>query len=876
MATNKKTRVHQLAKELGIDSKLILEEAARHGINLKNHMAALEMHEEYMPRAFLQDLKPAAAAVVQEESVAAPAEAPASAPEAEEVASAPPVEEKPAEPARVVVKRHVAVEPTVQPVTATSAEIEPAPAEAAPAAPPAEPERIPAAPARLVAVRRAGPTPPVPERPVEAPRQEPHRLSAPPTRVVRVAPGSATPIRATDPVKPTKELPPRRTAEILGRKALPQQPQRPTQGRPGQSGLIATRSGDGSRTFVVAGRKGAPGPGPRGPADRNRGPASRQGDAQQSPTTPALTVPEKLSIQLPLTLKGLSEQMGVKANILIQRMFVNHKRMVKINDSLDKDTIELLGIEFNCEITCTEKQDVETEFIATTATKSSENLVARAPIITFLGHVDHGKTSLLDAIRQTNVAAREHGGITQHIGATRVEVADGRGVVFLDTPGHRAFTEMRARGAQVTDVVVLVVAADDGVMPQTKEAIAHARAANVPIVVAMNKIDKPEANPLRVRQELANEGLQDEKWGGKTVIVETSAHTKQGIQELLEYLALETEVLELKADPTRAAIGTVLEAEQSKGEGNIARLLVTDGTLKRGDIFICGTAYGRIRAIKGPRGKLIPEAGPAMPVEVTGLNELPKAGDKFYVVDDLEKAKEIALKRSTLVREKEIAKASHVSLESLFQKKGVASLKIILKTDVTGSLEVLKKEIADIKHPEIVPEIIHAAVGGITETDVTLADASDAVILGFHISADMAARQLAERQSVEIRIYQVIYKLIEELKDALAGKLAPELREVITGEAVVRRTWNVSRIGTIAGCMVTNGIIKRTSKVRVSRAGIVVLETGSIESLKRVKDDVREVKEGLECGIVLANFPQIAEEDVITAFEVEKIKRTLE
>ncbi len=872
MATNKKTRVHQLAKELGIDSKLILEEAARHGISLKNHMAALEMHEEYMLRAFLQDLKPPA--VVESappelvsETVAGPAPAPEIRAAVEVVDAVPVVEEvRPTTPAPTIVVRRSVVEAPRQPEA-----IEPPPA---PPTPP-EPERQ-APPARLVAVRRAGTPPPPAERPPEPQRQEPHRLSAPPTRIVRVAPGTTPPIRTSDPAKPLRELPPRRTAEILGRKSLPTQPPRPTQARPGQGGLIATRTGDGSRTFVVAGRKGGPGPGPRGPIGRDRGPGERMGPGQRGSQAASVTVPEKLTVQLPLTVKGLSEQMGVKANVIIQRLFVNHKRMVKINDPLDKDTIELLGLEFNCEITCTEKQDVETEFIASATMGTDAASVTRSPIITFLGHVDHGKTSLLDAIRQSNVAAREHGGITQHIGATRVELADGRAVVFLDTPGHRAFTQMRARGAQVTDVVVLVVAADDGVMPQTKEAIAHARAANVPIVVAMNKIDKPEANPLRVRQELANEGLQDEKWGGKTVIVETSATTKKGVAELLEYLALEADVLELKANPERSAVGTVLEAEQSKGEGNIARLLVTDGTLNRGDIFICGTAHGRIRAIKGPKGKLIQSAGPSMPVEITGLNELPKAGDKFHVVDDLEKAKEIATKRSMLVREKEIAKASHVSLESLFQKKGVASLKLILKTDVTGSLEVLKKEIGDIKHPEIVPEIIHAAVGGITETDVTLADASDAVILGFHVSADMAARQLADRESVEIRIYQVIYKLIEELKDALAGKLAPELKEVITGEAVVRRTWTVSRIGTIAGCMVTNGTIKRTSKVRVSRAGIVVLETGSIESLKRVKDDVREVKEGLECGIVLANFPQIAEEDVITAFEVEKIKRTLE
>ena len=877
MAT-KKTRVHQLAKELGIDSKLILEEAARHGINLKNHMAALEAHEEMMLRAFLEDLKPAPVAVIAPEPVVT---APVAVDAAEfETADADlqPAHDHESAAARSELTPQPQAAPTPVPVRIVAARGIHAPAAAHVHAPvQAEPAREPvvtANPTKLVAVQRAGVRPAIAPRAPEAPRVEPQRLSAPPMRIVRVAAGT-TPVRPPDAAGPTKVLPPRRTAEILGRKELPAAQAR----RPGQAGLIATRSEGGSRTFVVTGRRGSP-PlggtrgGPGAPGTRDRTPGAQQ-DSRQRARQEEVQVPATLTVQLPLTVKGLSEQMAVKANLLIQRLFVNHKRMVKINDPLDKETIELLGIEFNCEITCEEKKDVETEVIAEATRRGDGAGVPRSPIITFLGHVDHGKTSLLDAIRISNVAGKEHGGITQHIGATRVELADGRAVVFLDTPGHRAFTEMRARGAQVTDVVVLVVAADDGVMPQTKEAIAHARAANVPIVVAMNKIDKPEANPLRVRQELAIEGLQDEKWGGQTTIIETSATTKQGVKELLEHLALETDILELRADPKRPAIGTVIEAQQSKGEGSIARLIINDGTLRRGDIFLCGTAFGRIRTIKGPTGRTITEAGPSMPVEITGLNQLPKAGDKFYVVESLDKAKEIAGKRSMLVREREIAKATHVSLESLFQKKGVASLKLIVKCDVTGSLEVLCKEIADITHPEIRPEIIHAAVGGITETDVALADASDAVILGFHVSADMGARQAADRESVEIRIYQVVYKLIEELRAALAGKLAPELKEVITGEAVVRRIWKVSKIGTIVGCQVTSGVIRRTSHIRVSRGGIVTASDTTLESLKRVKDDVREVKDGLECGMVIARCENMEEGDVITAFDVEQIKRNL-
>jgi translation initiation factor IF-2 len=585
----------------------------------------------------------------------------------------------------------------------------------------------------------------------------------------------------------------------------------------------------------------------------------------------------KVEIQMPVTVKGLSEALGVKANLLIQKLFVDHGIAAKINDQLRQDVVELLGIEFNSEITVKAAVDVEAstmQELEAGFVDDPADMAVRAPIVTFLGHVDHGKTSLLDAIRRTNIAAKEHGGITQHIGASLVSVGE-RSVVFLDTPGHKAFTEMRARGAQVTDVVVLVVAADDGVMPQTKEAIAHARAANVPIVVAVNKIDLPSANPMKVRQELTNEGLQPEEWGGKTVIVDVSAVKGTGIPNLLEYLALESDLLELKANPKRPAVGTTLEAEQSRGEGNMARLLITNGTLKKGDIFVCGAAYGRIRSIKNDKGKFVTEAGPATPVEISGLNELPRAGDRFHVIPDIAKAKELADRRAQQIRERELARQAHVSLEKLFEKLKGDALRIILKTDVGGSLEVLKKEIADLAHPEIRPEVIHAAVGGITETDVALADASDAIILGFHVSADLASRRLAEEKKVEIRIYQVIYKLIDELKAALEGKLRPEEKETITGRAEVKQTWKVSRLGTIAGCVVVDGTIKRSSKVRVSRGGIV-LHDGELGSLRRVKDDVREVSEGFECGMVVANFENLEVGDVIEAYEVEKVKRTLE
>ena len=559
----------------------------------------------------------------------------------------------------------------------------------------------------------------------------------------------------------------------------------------------------------------------------------------------------------------------------VVRFLLEHGEMVTATMSLADEQMELFALEIGAELILVDpgqQEEMELQALFDDSDDDDEALLApRPPVVTIMGHVDHGKTSLLDAIRSSNVAAKEHGGITQHIGASLVKVGD-RSVVFLDTPGHKAFTEMRARGAQVTDVVVLVVAADDGVMPQTKEAIAHARAAKVPIVVAMNKCDLPQANPQRVFQELTNEGLQPEEWGGDTGVYQVSALTKKGIPELLERLALESDVLELKANPKRSATGTCLEAEQSRGEGNAARILVQNGTLKKGDIFVCGIAYGRVRAIKGDGARFIAESGPATPVEITGLNELPRAGDRFFVLDSLESAKEIADARMRQIREQEIAKQSHVSLEKLFERKKGDTLKIILKTDMSGSLEVLKKEITEsLKHPEI----IHAAVGGVTETDVALADASDAVILGFHVSADLASRQLAENKKVEIRLYQVIYKLIDELRDAMEGRLAPETREKITGRAEVRQTWKVSRLGVIAGCMVVNGVVKRASKVRISRGGIVIHD-GTMGSLKRFKDDAKEVLEGFDCGIMVDRFDNIEPGDIIEAYEIESIKRTFD
>jgi translation initiation factor IF-2 len=911
-----KIRVHQLAKELDIDSKIVMDLASAHGIEVKNHMSALDTGDEFMLRAYLEAEhprlpKPAPEAVADKPKPAAPDKKPKKTTKPAGV-EAPPAEAPPVEaaaPAPPAPKTRTTREIRVRPPPAP----EPPPVPE-PAAPEAEiPVEVPAETATQPQRQPEAPPPPPPkpaERPAArtvvarppaplAPAGEPAPAAGAPgeTPVVRPAARTvtATP-RAGDPPRPLN--PPnvvaRRTGEILGRRDIaprdPAQPPSRSSAGAGGSGLIVSRSEGTKRTFIMTGRgragqrpqtagphgpPGARGPmrsGPPGRGGRDRG-GMLQGGGGPAPAAEV----RKVEIQLPVTVKGLSEALGVKANMIIQKLFVDHGVAAKINDQLQQETVELLGIEFNAEITVKAAEDLEASTmleLEAGIVDRPEDMTTRAPIVTFLGHVDHGKTSLLDAIRRTNIAAKEHGGITQHIGASLVSVGE-RAVVFLDTPGHKAFTEMRARGAQVTDVVVLVVAADDGVMPQTKEAIAHARAAKVPIVVAVNKIDLPGANPMKVRQELTNEGLQPEEWGGKTVVVDVSAVKGTGIPQLLEYLALESDLLELKANPKRPAVGTVLEAEQSRGEGNMARLLVTNGTLKKGDIFVCGAAYGRLRAIKNDKGKFVTEAPPATPVEISGLNELPRAGDKFHALKDLAKAKELADRRAQQIRERELASQSHVSLEKLFEKLKGDALRIILKTDVGGSLEVLKKEIADLAHPEIRPEVIHAAVGGITDADVALADASDAIILGFHVAADLASRRMAEEKKVEIRIYHVIYKLIDELKAALEGKLRPEEKETISGRAEVKQLWKVSRIGTIAGCIVVDGTIKRSSKVRVSRGGIV-LHDGELASLRRVKDDVREVLEGFECGLVVANFENLEVGDVIEAYEVEQVKRTLE
>jgi translation initiation factor IF-2 len=605
-----------------------------------------------------------------------------------------------------------------------------------------------------------------------------------------------------------------------------------------------------------------------------------RGRPSRGSAVPVDTSAKRVEVTPPISVKDFSQVLGIKANHIIKKLMDNGV-FARINAMLDEETIQFLALELGREVVLRREKNLERDLeeVIEADRGREEDFVPRAPIVTFLGHVDHGKTSLMDAIRSTNVTAGESGGITQHIGAYKVETDEGHNVVFLDTPGHEAFTSMRARGANITDIAVLVVAGDDGVMPQTEEAIDHAKAADVPIIVAINKMDKPDADSMRVKQQLSHHGLVPEDWGGETIIVECSAVTGQGIPDLLEYFTLQAELLELKANPAVNARGTVIEAQLTEGRGVVTTLLVEDGTLRRGDVILCGAGEGKVRAIRSDLDEILDEAGPATPVAVTGLSEVPEAGDKFYVVDDAGKAKALATTRQRRAREEALAERQHVSLENIFERmtSGQAEeVKIILKADVKGSIEAIREKLESLATDEVSVKLLRTAVGGINESDVILADASEAVILGFHVLAEERARAVAREKGVEIRLYHVIYELIGEVKDAMERRLAPETREAITGHAEVRQLFKVSRMGTIAGCYVRDGFIRRHSKVRVARNGKVILNNASLASLKRFKDDAKEVKEGLECGLRIEGFDDVKDGDIVEAYEIEEIKRTLE
>ena len=606
-----------------------------------------------------------------------------------------------------------------------------------------------------------------------------------------------------------------------------------------------------------------------------RGRRGDRGDHREDHVSAAPAEQRVIEVHVPetITVAELAHKMSVKASEVIKQL-MKLGQMVTINQPLDQDTAMILVEEMGHKALTAALDDPEA-FTQEDPSAEAESL-PRAPVVTVMGHVDHGKTSLLDYIRRTKVAAGEAGGITQHIGAYHVDTPRGS-ITFLDTPGHEAFTAMRARGAQATDIVILVVAADDGVMPQTKEAVKHAKAAGVPIVVAVNKIDKPGANPERVKQELVVEEVVPEEYGGESPFVSVSALTGQGVEELLEQVLLQAEVLELKAPTDAMAKGLVVEAQLDKGRGPVATILVQSGTLKIGDVVLAGQTYGRVRAMLDEDGKAIKDAGPSMPVEIQGLTEVPQAGDEFMVMTDERRAREISTYRAGKFRNTKLAKQQAAKLENMFTDMTAGEVKmvpIIVKSDVQGSQEALSQSLLKLSTEEVKVQLVYAAVGAISESDINLAIASKAVVIGFNVRADAGARKLAENNGIDIRYYNIIYDAVDELKAAMSGMLAPEKKEEVIGSAEIRTVFVASKIGTVAGCMVTSGMVTRSSHFRLLRDNVVIY-TGELESLKRVKDDVREVKEGFECGIKLKGYNDIKEGDHLEFFEVKEVARTL-
>jgi len=695
---------------------------------------------------------------------------------------------------------------------------------------------------------------PLPQRPVIRPQQAPPA----PTRPAVGAPAALRPggPGAARPATPAARPP------LGGPRPLPSQPVRPA--TPGQP--LPRPAGMPQR------------PGGFRPAAGARPRTMRRDDRPAMPMTLEAPPPITKLITLAegMTVKDLADKLEVKAKDVMKKL-MDRRMMMTINSTLDAQTAQTIARDFGAEVLMRSFEEELTE--VETEASHPEDLQARAPVVTVMGHVDHGKTTLLDAIRETKVAEREAGGITQHIGAYSVDVS-GRRVVFLDTPGHEAFTLMRARGAKVTDIVVLVVAADDGVMPQTKEAIDHARAANVPIVVAVNKIDKADANPERVKRELSDLGLMPEAWGGTTVTVEVSARQRKNLEQLLEMILLVADLADLKANPKRRASGTVLESKLDRGRGPVATVLVQDGTLSEGDLFIAGTVDGKVRALFDHLGRKVKKAGPSTPVEVLGLSSLPSPGDTFQVIDDPIKARQVVSYRQAQAKERALGvKGGRLTLESLQQQMaegGIKELSLIIKADVQGSAEVLADTLAKLTDERVKIRIIHTGVGAINESDVLLATASNAIIIGFNVRPDRNAADVAEREKVDIRQHSVIYHVTDEIKKAMVGLLEPTLKETRLGSAEVRQVFKTPKVGTIAGCFVLDGRITRAgdAQARLLRDNVVVW-TGKLASLRRFKDDVSEVKSGFECGIALDRFNDVKVGDMIEVFAVERIAQTV-
>jgi len=887
-----KIRVYELAQKMGIDNKELIVKLKAVGVEVKNHMAVID--EADAKKLDAPASKPAVATPESKEEVRvtstiirrrakiveqaeeippAPEPPPVEVVKEEPVVVAPPVTAAPAEP----VEQPVIVEPPVVaevPQEPAKVEVEPPPAKVEPVVPKEAPVQRATANRAVILGRVEIPGVRTKEAPTDRrgttrPGSSPRPQDRGPQR------GTDRPVapRGDRPAVPTTETP----ATADDRKAKKRvevdiaATATPDRNKPG-----GKKGGDRKKEVVrkadlAEKRERVFEPGPKSGKGKKKQ-KDRVTEGRKTEITTPKAIKRIIKITESITVGELAKRMGVKATDLI-RMLMKMGMMVTINHPLDVDTATIVAGEFGYEI---ENVAIDLEEIIETTPDAPESLEKRPPVVTIMGHVDHGKTSLLDAIREANVIAGEAGGITQHIGAYDVEL-NGRKITFLDTPGHEAFTAMRARGAKVTDIVILVVAADDGVMPQTREAINHSKAAGVPIIVAINKIDKPDAKPERVKQELTEHGLVSSDWGGDTTMVEVSAKKRMNLAELLEMVLLQADLMELKANPNKLAKGTIVEAKLDKGRGPVATVLVQEGTLKLGDYCVVGIHSGRVRAMQSDRADKVLEAGPSTPVEVIGLSGVPDAGDIFVAMKDEKQAKEIATLRQIKQREAELAKHSKLSLEDLYKKiqsGEVKDLNVIVKGDVQGSVEAVGESLRKLSTDAVRLNVIHSAVGAVTETDVNLATASNAIIIGFNVRPEVKAQNLAEKEGVDIRLYNVIYDAVEDVKKAMEGLLSPTFKEKYLGRAEIREVFSVPKAGNVGGCYVQDGKMMRNSQVRLLRDNVVIYE-GKMSSLRRFKDDVKEVATGYECGIGLENYNDIKIGDIIESFEMEKVAATL-
>ncbi len=878
------TRIHDLAAEFGISSEQLIGMLKEMDIFVRSHLSPLKPEQVALMRARWERDKRK-----QKEAPAAPKRRRA-AKAAEPVAAAPEGGARPKRRRRTAAEV-AAADAEAQAEAAIEAEREQKAREVLEAAKAVDDEEKPSLEERAAALFKdlpvaeepateslaAGPFAgsAAPTAPAAHSAHPASAASAPPApRSVIPTPVRPKPVASATPGGPVP--PPPRPVASAAPGTLPLEERRREKGKKrkkGKKSLVDQEAVAQNISRTLASIKGPVGR--KGVHRREEGPSFRDLEEQKRREEKER---EKTLVRVTefITVSELANILKVPAKEIVSFAFKELGQMVTINQRLDFDMIELIASAFGFQAV----REEEYALAAPEETKEAEgDLRARAPVVTVMGHVDHGKTSLLDYVRKANVVAGEAGGITQHIGAYQVKLKDGRSITFLDTPGHEAFTAMRARGAQVTDIVVLVVAADDAIMPQTIEAISHAKNAGVPLVVAINKIDLPAANVQKVKQDLLAHGVVLEEFGGTTLATPISAKTGQNVQELLDQILLQAELLDLKANPDRHAQGTVLEATLDPGKGPLATVLVQTGTLHVGDDFISGQYHGRVRAMYDERGQTVSEAGPSTPVQVLGFEGVPEAGDTFTVMADAAAARDIAQKRQRLEREAQHRRTGRVkTLEDFMAERaegGAAALRIIIKADQGGPAEALADALAQLSTPEVKVEVVHRGVGAITDSDVLLAKASNAIIIGFHVRPDSNARASAEREKVEIRTYRIIYEAVEEVKAAMEGLLTPEKKEVVLGEAEVRQIFKIAKVGTIAGCFVRSGVIPRTARVRVIRDGVEVYE-GGIASLKRFKDDVREVREGFECGIGIENFNDVKVGDVIEAYRIEEVARTLD